>query len=390
MSYCLSSASFLLPTPPPMKAVALGPCDVRLVRPQSLSDRDRAHWAQLSAAAGGGNIFAHDWFMDAALRHADREEEVRLAIVSEAQEGWIGVIPLVAERRFGRWPVGAWASWLATNQFLGTPLVIPDHAEAFWRALLTHLDAHSRGQMLFFVRQLAFDDPVSAALFAHCAAERRAIRMVERFERPARRPGEPIIAQGDGKAQSRLRSLRRRLERDHGTVAIDTLTAGEPGQKWIDHFLAMERDGWKGRVGSALGCHAATETLFREVAERGHANGTLRLATLRAGDRPLAMTSWFETGAHGYGFKMTFDEAFRTYAPGQQLMQHVADQVAARPEIYFDTCTPQRATSCRSMWQSKRTIFNGAVAIGSAPRRAGFEALMNARAAYAALRRRLR
>src|SRR3546814_5528652 len=99
------------------------------------------------------------------------------------------------------------------------------------------------------------------------------------------------------------------------------------------------------------------------------------------------MSSWFVTGDRGFGFKMSFDEAWRAYAPGQQLMRHVADHVGGQqPAIHFDTCTAAGTGGCRSLWGGSRTIVDCAVAVGSPVRRLAFAGLMGARAAsrYAA------
>src|SRR3546814_13209473 len=99
----------------------------------------------------------------------------------------------------------------------------------------------------------------------------------------------------------------------------------------------MEQAGWKGQGGSARACDPATEHLFRDVVREGWARGRLGRATLTAAGRPLAMSSWFVTGDRGFGFKMSFDEAWRAYAPGQQLMRHVADHVGGQqPAIHLD------------------------------------------------------
>ncbi|WP_081944749.1 GNAT family N-acetyltransferase [Sphingopyxis sp. MWB1] len=364
-------------------APVIGPCQVRLIPPGQLGEEDRARWAQLSRAADEGNIFAQHWFMDAALTHAPREEDVHLAVVQDRHGRWIGALPLFREKSFGRWPVRIWTSWLSTNQFLGTPLLLPDHGEFFWRQLFAHLDSHSEGEILLFLRQLAFDDSASAALFAHCAATGRPVRMTQRHERPARRPDAPEGAPGDRKTASRLRGLRRKLERDHGKICIDIIADGQNIEQWVDQFLPLEKSGWKGRRGSALGCDQATEALFRNVMQHGQGNGSLRLASLRAGGKDIAMTSWFETRTHGYGFKMAFDEAYRRYAPGQQLMQEIAAHIARRAHLYFDTCAPEGTTSYHKLWPHRRMIFDAAIALGSTPRRLAFETLMNARTFYA-------
>lgn len=355
---------------------------VRLLRHADLGAEGHARWAELSAAAGPMNIFAQHWFMDAALRHSASAHGVRLAVVSDRSGRWLGAMPLMQTRRFGRWPVASWRAWTATNQFLGAPLVRVDAAHDFWNALLAHLDERDGGETLIHCRQLAADNPVCAALIAHCDAAGRGIRILDRYDRPTHLPGD---AEPSRKVRARLRSLRQRLESDHGPVSVEMHAADADCAPWIDAFLVMEKSGWKGQAGSALACAADTEHLFREVIETGHERGEVRLASLRAGGQVLAMSSWFETGDRGFGFKMTFDEGFRGYAPGQLLMHHIVGQVGEGAGVHFDTCAPPGSSGCYSLWRGKRTIFDCAVAIGSPGRRRLFGALMRARSANAAI-----
>lgn len=377
-------AAFARPEPP-------GELAVRLLRADGLGALDRARWAELSSSARNTNIFIRPWFMESALRHSGVAEEVRLAIVSRSDGVWLGVLPLVREARFGRWPVGAWRTWASTNQFLGGPLVRAGAADRFWQALLAHLDTRADGAMLIHCRQFA-DDDAAMALLGRCKQEGRGYRELDRFVRPARIPGldGAYAAGADGKARARLRSLWRRIERDHGPVAIDMVGIEGDCAAWIDRFLTLEASGWKGRAGSALACDRATENLFRDVIHRAQDRGQVRLATLTAGTRVLAMSSWFVTGDCGFGFKMTFDESYRCYAPGQLLMHHIAEQVAGNPALHFDTCNGPSAPGSHPSWTGRRTICDYAVAIGPPPRRRMFDGLMRMRAALAAAARHRR
>ncbi|BAV64937.1 GNAT family N-acetyltransferase [Sphingobium cloacae] len=361
---------------------------VRMLRHADLTAGDRACWAALSAQAGAANIFAQDWFMDAALRHAGNGHDVRLAVVGHQRGPWLGVMPLVAGSRFGRWPTRIWRNWSATNQFLGTPLVAAPSADMFWASLLAYLDARAGGGIMLHFERFDADDPVSIALRDRCEREGRALHILHGVDRPAHRAGDDAEGRADAKTQGRLRSLWRRLERDHGPVAIAMADPARSCLPWIDAFLEMEAAGWKGRAGSALGSHPATEALFRAVIERGHANGSARLASLSAGGRVIAMSSWFESATWGHGFKMTYDEDYRAYAPGQLLMRDVRERIGHRPGMSFDTCVPRDAIHCHRLWRSQRTIIDGAVAIGSPWRRFRFDALIRARSAYAAVKTR--
>jgi CelD/BcsL family acetyltransferase involved in cellulose biosynthesis len=362
---------------------------VRMERLSDLTGEDRARWTILSAQAGRSNIFAQDWFMQAALTHADDGGDVLLAIVIDGRGRWLGVMPLIADGHFGRWPARIWRNWVSTNQFLGMPLVATRSADLFWASLLSFLDRQAGRRLMLHFAGFDAEAPASIALLEQCRQESRAVHIISCVDRPAHRAGEVVDGRSEAKTRSRLRSLSRRLEQDHGAVVFSVLEPGAPCDDWIEAFLEMEAAGWKGRGGSALGSAAATRELFRAVIARGHANGSARLARLSAGGRVVAMSSWFETGTWGHGFKMTFDEAYRAYAPGQLLMREVRDRLGDRPDLSFDTCVPRNASHCDRLWRGNRKIMEGAVAIGPARRRLYFDWLMRARALYASTKTRL-
>lgn len=359
---------------------------VRMVRHADLTADDRARWAALSAHAGAANVFAQDWFMDAALRHAADGRDAMLAVVSHHSGPWLGVMPLVTASRFGRWPARIWRGWSTTSQFLGMPLVAAQSADLFWASLLAFLDRQASGEILLHFGAFDADDPISIALLDRCSHEGRAFHIIHRFNRPAYRVGDDAADRSDAKVRSRLRSLLRRIERDHGSVAITIFDPTQPCTPWIDAFLEMEASGWKGRNGSALGSAPETEALFRTVIERGHENGSARLASLSVNGRVIAMSSWFESPSWGHGFKMTFDEEYRAYAPGQLLMREISDRIGRRADMSFDTCVPRDASNSHRLWPNNRRIIDGAVAIGSARQRFHFDMLMKARAGMAAVK----
>ena len=343
-----------------------------------LTDADLTHWAELTGRAGTANIFAHDWFMSSALRHADGADKIRLAIVKDQSGVWLGVVPLSPAARIGRWPIPVVETWKSTNQFLGSPMIEQGAEEIFWQTLLTHLDRSPGRSLALHCQQFPAEDRVSLALVNVCIAQNRRFLFTDRFERAARRPGMRAISNNSSgrKLLGRLAGLEKRLASDHGAVSIALHPGDQPAGPWINRFLELEKSGWKGRSESALACAASTEMLFRDTIEHGHAIGQARLATLFAGGTAIAMISWFEAGHHGFGFKMAFDETYRTYAPGRILMRFVAAEIDRNPSIFFDSCTP-RGTHSGPVLPGRREIVDCVVAIGSPTRRAIFSGLMS-------------
>lgn len=360
-----------------------GTLTVDFLRPSGLPAAERAQWARLSARAAPGNVFAQDWFMEPALRHCGEALSLRLAVVRQASGEWLGALPLVFEGKVGRFPLPALHSWRATNQFLATPLVLPGAEKAFWQGLLAGLDRRPGFALALCCDDLPMDDPATLALVSLCAEQGRTIEALARFARPARLGGsrKPFDPRALRKLDRRLDGLERRLAQELGPVSVVMHTATEDCEAWIAAFLALERAGWKGRARSALACSQGNAGLFREAIRHGHRIGAARLASLRAGDQIVAMSSWFVAHGHGFGFKMTHDEAWRHCAPGRLLMRRVGRLTAGEAPLLFDTCAPA-GTPTDALWPDTRSLGSFAVGIGGRTRRGALEALLDARSRW--------
>ena len=356
---------------------------VDFLRPAGLAMQERARWARLSARAAPGNIFAQDWFMEPALRHCGTRASLRLAVVRQETGEWLGVMPLTFEARIGRCPLPSRQTWQATNQFIGTPLILPGAERAFWQGLLGRLDKSPGLALALCCEGLPLDDPATLALTSLCAEQGRMIHCTTRYSRPARMPfspsgGDPRAAR---KLDKRLDRLEQRLAQELGPVSLMLHSGSEETDAWIGAFLALERAGWKGRAGGALACCASTTGLFREAMRHGQKAGAARFASLRAGDQIVAMTSWFVDRGCGFGFKMAYDETWRHCAPGRLLMRRVARLLEAGPPLLFDTCNPPDTPS-DPFWPDRRELAGFAVAIGGSTRRTLLAGLLDARARW--------
>lgn len=351
---------------------------VELRRPAGLPQHERKRWAELAARATPGNIFAQDWFMEPALRHCGREWSLRLAIVRQASGEWLGALPLVMSPAAARVPAPALHGWHSADQFLGTPLVLPGAEKAFWQALLAWLDRKPGVALGLCCGPMPVSDPVTLALASLCAEQGRTMHVSDSFTRPARLFSSQPDPLALGKLDDQLDALEARLAGDLGPVRMVLHDSSDSCDPWVAAFLALERAGWSGQASSALACDSASTALFREVIRHGHRSGTVRLASLTAGEKIMAMTSWFVGGGHAYGFKMAFDEAYLSAAPGQLLMRQVARTLDGEPPVLFDTCTA-RDVPADPLWPDRRAFGTFAVAIGSPARRRLFDALMRAK-----------
>lgn len=359
------------------------PGTARLVwrNPGRLTPLDRIRWDDLARSCESQSPFAQPWFLTHALGNCDPQGTVRLLVAEDAEQRWLGVLPVCHARYHGRAPLPHWQAWRHPNQFVGTPLVREQCAERFWRTVLDGLAETTRGELALCLADLPLDDPVVQALFAVCDHDGRGVSIQREFERALLRTENP--PEPKPKHRRRLEALLRKLTADLGEVRF--YQTGDPGEiaATIDDFLALERSGWKGAGGSALACADGTAALFAGVARDGGDRGCFELATLHAGGRLLAVSSQLIGQGRRYGFKMAYDETASAYAPGLLLLGWItAELCQLGPGLSLDSCAAPGQEPVSRLWHDRTRLVDCRIALGGPLRRGALRLVMAGEAAY--------
>ena len=324
---------------------------------QAVPEELVSEWQALADRAAEPNCFAEPWFVAAGLRNL-ADGQVRLVEVRE--DGLlIGMLPLCVAQHYGRMRVSHVENWQHYHDFLGTPLVRAGAEQAFWLSILTHLDGADWAPGFLHASGLVKDGPVHRGLEAAAGALGRGCPIVHRTVRAALAsslsPAAYYEAQVRKKKRKELKRLQNRLA-EMGDVAARTLVRGEDVGPWIDAFLALERAGWKGRAGSALGCAPATETFFREAITGAAEAGRLDFLRLDLDGRPIAMLVNFLAPPGAFSFKIAFDEDFARLSPGV-LIQLENLQILGRGDIaWMDSCAIENHSMIDSLWGERRSV----------------------------------
>lgn len=142
-----------------------------------------------------------------------------------------------------------------------------------------------------------------------------------------------------------------------------TLRPGDDAEPWIDQFIALEANGWKGREKTAIGSIAATQAIFREAARIGHPLGKLQMLGLFLDDRPIALKCNYLTGEGGFTFKIAYDEAFAKFSPGTLLELDNIEEMHRRPSLaWMDSCAVPDHFMMNGLWKERRTLQSIVVA----------------------------
>jgi len=147
------------------------------------------------------------------------------------------------------------------------------------------------------------------------------------------------------KARKRLDKYQARLA-ELGAIELEVLEGYYP--ETLEQFFEMEGAGWKGKQGGAITCNPVALSFYRELIPLAATQGHVRLSSLRAGGRRVAMELSFILGDRCFSPKITYDETLSRCAPGQLLAREVIRDLAPRGCHRYDFLGPR--ARYKSIW----------------------------------------
>jgi CelD/BcsL family acetyltransferase involved in cellulose biosynthesis len=141
----------------------------------------------------------------------------------------------------------------------------------------------------------------------------------------------------------RLRTKRRRLEREAGPLRVVDASAPEIAPGAAETFLRLEDSGWKGRAGTSMLQRPGEAAMLRDVVRLAAHAGSLRMLLLAGPDGPLAAQLDLVCGDTQFHWKTAYDERWQRMSPGRLLLTHVLERFAASNLRRLDGCTVEAA-----------------------------------------------
>lgn len=341
-----------------------GPVTVSVIRDLTALERERTPWAELAGRAIEANIFYEPEMLLPALRHLEPASGWQVLLI-RGQDRLIGLIPL-QRHAFGRLRTALALELLRyRHSYLHVPLIDRSLPEL---AIDTWLDwcARTLGPALVVGRRLALDGPVGSLLRQRMAARGFHMHESRQYQRPALVPADDADRLLGGDRRRELRRQGRRLEGE-GRVEFRWVAPHESADAWIDGFLTLEAQGWKGRNDSAIACRASQIPFFRAAVGSLHAGGRALLGGLTLDGRWIAMNCSLR-GAAGdagaFAFKTTYDERFSRFAPGLLLEAEFIRRLCTAPDRlpWLDSCCGPDNAAITRLWPDRRLIGDLAVA----------------------------
>ncbi|MBA4748861.1 MAG: GNAT family N-acetyltransferase [Sphingopyxis sp.] len=366
-----------------------GPLGAGVVDPLALSPAFAAQWDALALHASEPNAFAERWCLAPALQLLDPHRRARLIAVEAAGE-LIGLLPLTTVTRYGPVPLRHSSNWAHPNHFHGAPLVRAGHELPFWQALLGWCDSAPGGGALLQLQRLTENGPLHRALTDALALRgQSSTAPVHRETRALLQSGLTPAAYWDAAVRPKKRKeLRRQAARlsESGALLFRHWQPGEVTAPWLDAFLALEAQGWKGQAGSALASNPATQAWARTIILAAAQAGRLDMRMLAQDGAPIAMLINFVCPPGGFAFKTAYAEDLARFSPGV-LLQQANLGLLDHPDLdWVDSCAAPGHPMIDSIWRERRTLVWVNAAVGGRFQRLQYAALTRAEAAWRKLR----
>lgn len=329
--------------------VAAGPLHARFELAAGVCPREYLlRWRRMVARGSFAEPFYQpEWFRAGVETHA--EYNTRYILSAWEDDNLRAILPLMYEKRTVRGlPVRVLRSlsWIHSCRFdLMHDGNAPEQAAlCIWRALveqkewdaLEFLDVPSNGALNYLV-QAAFDD--NYLFYAWPTRRTPILTLPEGSDPYANCPKE------SKRYRNRLKSKFRKLG-DLGDVTFGPTF--ETPQQAFEEFVSLESKGWKGKRKTAIASNRKVLHYYQSLAHEFARRKELLPYALRLNGKAIAMH--FGLYLHGtyYAPKVTYDENYAKFSPGQVLVDKVIEDLGTRNAQKIDFLGP--TAPWKSVW----------------------------------------
>ena len=310
----------------------------KLLDPSQLTHVELEAWSHLAEHASTANVFLDPLFVLPAVRHLPGASRARLLVVAPSPRRWSAVVLVMPGSRWRRLPLPALGTWVHDQQGLATPLL--DGADPSRAAvdLVAAVSAQEHHVTLLGLDEQAADGQTHQALqnaLITAGWHHTVWRSSQRAQLLRAEQHESVLAE-----PARLRTKRRRLERDSGQVQVRDCSGPDLASFAASTLLRLEAGGWKGRQHTSMTQRPGEAAMLREVVRVSSQKGNLRALVLLAGERAVAAQIDLVSGDTWFHWKTAYDEVHAATSPGRLLLTHVLERFEQEESLRrWDACT---------------------------------------------------
>lgn len=336
------------------------------------------HLADLDELVGAvmeSNVFYEPWVLMPAIDAFGAGHDLWFVLVygvgvqPGARPVLCGFFPFERGGRYGGMPVTVFRMWKYGTAYCGlcTPLLREGRGNDVLSALFAWAKEAPGGPALLEWQRFGGDGPVYKLLVDFVSSAGRMSLHLESRTRPLlcrRQDADEFMRLG---YSARHLGTNRRKERrlaEQGRVEYYELAPGDDANAWAEDFIRLESAGWKAGGAAAIAASDASRRFFRAIVERGWQRGKLMILGLRVDGVSIGGMCNLLTANAGFLYKVSFDERFSRYSPGELLQQENIRRLHARPTLHWMDSLAEPSFEHIYRWLDRRTIQSVVVSTG--------------------------
>jgi hypothetical protein len=276
-----------------------------------------------------------------------------------------GFFPLQYSRLYKKAPVSVLRLWKHSYCFLCTPLLRAGYERETLKAFFDWLESKESPAQLMEFSSIAGDDIFHKLLIDECNQRNSLTFTDDSYNRALFTPNSNEGISGRHKKE--LRRQQNRLS-EEGRLEYVALQDEADVETWLNDFIQLEANGWKGLEGSAFASQEASKKFFETAVKQAFAKNQLMMIALKLNGKPIAMKCNFLSRHGSFAFKIAFDEDFARYSPGVLLELENMQRINSIPEVeWMDSCAVSEHFMINRLWTKRRTIETLLCSTGKAP-----------------------
>lgn len=329
-------------------------------------------WEKLAANALEPNVFYEPWMLLPAIEHIRDQENIYLVLIfgpsdPDGVEPLWGLFPVEVLNRCLRLPVRTLSFWQHRYCYLTVPLVSRDHADQVIQAFWKWFEQNPLGCRVLDTNYLLgegqFHVKWADALLGRCVLVLN--EHPRGLQLRAASFDSYVTQQLSNRRYHALRRGQRHLE-ELGSLLYREVDSIADVESWVEHYLFLESQGWKGQQGTAIAANLRDADYFRNIAYSGFARNRARLLSLELNGTPVAMKLVFTSEDGGHIFKIAYDERYSKYSPGVILELEDLERWHAGSAInWIDSCASARHPLYDLISNERRVIRRTLISHGS-------------------------
>lgn len=270
-----------------------------------------------------------------------------------------GLMPLTVSSDQKQTRIPSLETWRYPQAFLTTPLLRSDVGLETLQAFWNHYGNQRRSPLFITFNGVNGDGSFQRLLIEYIQTSGSPFFVRSQHCRAMFRPSENADAYFARWSRVRRHSVTRLEKRlgELGVLTVEQLQADGNVSDWLDEFLRLEADGWKGRVGTALNESDSDREFTRRMLENSFRSGKLMMLALKLDGRTIAIKCNVISGRFGFAWKIAYDESLYKYSPGCVLEKLNVERLHELECCdWMDSCAAPNHPMIDSLWPDRRMI----------------------------------